>query len=268
MEKIICKICNLECISYRKLSEHIRHIHNIKIQEYYDKYLIKTFCKECNGETNFKNINIGYRDFCSVKCLNVNKAKNPIYIKKLSDAQKDKPRKKHTEETKKLISENSKKFWQDPFFSEKTLTALRSLEVREKISKSVSQNGYHKNITYVNNIRCESKPEELFVYKCINENIHIERFNINGEKSIKIKDNWRLPDFLLDNVIVDVKDFHPWFKKELFSGLIKYKDIVDWCNKNEYIFLFWFEKYGYKTIEDMYKIKNQEDLNLFLKNNK
>lgn len=267
MEEIVCEICDYKTNTYRGLTNHINWKHpNITTKEYYDKFIGKTYCLVCGHETQYKGLKIGYRQFCSNKCSNSHKAKDINYLKKLSDSQKNIPRKKHSECTKKLISLNSKKQWCNPETRKKHLDALRSDVVRGKISKSICEYGYHKYISYINGIRCESKTEEKFVQKCINENIKIERFHNDGEKSIKIKNNWRLPDFLLDNVIIDVKDFHIWFKKELFTGLDKYHNISNWCNQNDYIFLFWFEKYGYKTIEDMLKIKNQDDLNLFIKN--
>lgn len=66
-----CKICNVECKSYKSLSLHIIKNHKITIQQYYDKFLKKInegVCY-CNNKTTFQNIRIGYAKFCSMKCL-------------------------------------------------------------------------------------------------------------------------------------------------------------------------------------------------------
>ena len=140
--------------------------------------------------------------------------------------------------------------------------------IRNKISKSVVEHHYVRKITFIESIKCESKAEEKFVKKCKQENIKIERFHHDSEKSIHLSDgSWKIPDFLLDNVIVEVKDFHPWFKNEIYSGLIKYKKILQWALEHGYIYLFWIPKYGYKTIEKLQEIKNPKDLDIFLKEN-
>lgn len=163
------------------------------------------------------------------------------------------------------ISDNMKNVWADPIQRAYRLEILRSSEVRSKISKAVSENFFKKHISFVDDIRCESKAEEKFVQMCIQNGNKVVRFHHDGEKSIKLSDStWKVPDFLMDNVIVEVKDFHPWFLRELFSGLEKYRKIVKWCRKNDYIFVFWFEKYGYQTYEDLLKIRTPEDLDIFL----
>lgn len=70
-DKFKCVMCNAQFINNRQLSAHIQMKHRIKTKDYYDKY-IKTItegkCLECGKETNFKNIGVGYRQFCSNVC--------------------------------------------------------------------------------------------------------------------------------------------------------------------------------------------------------
>lgn len=73
MEK--CLICNKEVKSYKGLSAHLRQIHKIKSQEYYDTYLKEDgegVCLTCNNKTTFQNIKNGYARFCSSKCAHNN----------------------------------------------------------------------------------------------------------------------------------------------------------------------------------------------------
>jgi len=70
-----CKICNKKIKSFNGLGTHISRIHKISTKEYYNKFLKKEnegIC-ECGKETNFNNINIGYREFCSIKCATSSK---------------------------------------------------------------------------------------------------------------------------------------------------------------------------------------------------
>lgn len=46
----ICKICNIDCLTTRKLSYHIKNQHNISSEEYYRKYYLKSkedLCENC-----------------------------------------------------------------------------------------------------------------------------------------------------------------------------------------------------------------------------
>jgi hypothetical protein len=205
-----------------------------------------------------------------VKCLNIYKSKDRKFLEKLSLSQKGKPRKKHTEKTKKKLSEISKKMWQDEEKRNYILEKLRNPLTIEKLSKAGINSYKSKNVGKLNDIRYESIDEKLFIKKCIKEKINIKRFvDDEGNLSIKITENkWCIPDFVLDNVVVDVKDFHHWFRDELFNdNLYKYNMINSWCNKNGYVFVFWFKNYGYHTLESIMNIKNENELKDFkLKN--
>ena len=72
---IICKICGKEFKDYNGFGHHIKPIHNITNQQYYDIYLKKPnegicHCENCNNITKFYGLSSGYADFCSIKCVN------------------------------------------------------------------------------------------------------------------------------------------------------------------------------------------------------
>lgn len=73
---IKCLICNKEFQTIRELSTHLRYEEKIESKEYYDKY-IKTetdgICLECGKPTSWKNLNLGYKSYCSLKCSNSSK---------------------------------------------------------------------------------------------------------------------------------------------------------------------------------------------------
>lgn len=246
---LVCKIDNTEHKTYRSLSVYLKNKFGLSAQEYHDKFLEIGKCKECGQNTKFKNIQIGYRQFCSVLCLNKNKSKNEQVLHKISLSQKGVPRKKHSEETKKKCREIMLKEWSSN--RDKRISYIQNETVRKKISKTISENGFKKHVTYIKGIRCESKLEEQYIIHCFNNNKNVKRFEFDGKKSIETKNHWRVPDYIENgNCVIDVKDFHHWFKKELNQNLTKYVEINNWCINHNLSFLFWIKGCGYKTIQE------------------
>ena len=71
MDRIKCEICSREFIGHSGLSNHLRHAHSLKPQEFYDKYLKKPeegTCCVCGKPARFLNVTEGYRKTCSQKC--------------------------------------------------------------------------------------------------------------------------------------------------------------------------------------------------------
>lgn len=66
-----CQICQREFKNAIDIGKHIK-THRISSKDYYDKF-IKTendgICIECGNETNYLNLNLGYKIFCSQKCV-------------------------------------------------------------------------------------------------------------------------------------------------------------------------------------------------------
>jgi hypothetical protein len=69
---IECEICNRKFMDVSHLSNHIK-VHNIKVKDYYDKYLKKSDfegkCIICNKNTRFNGLGRGYSTYCSKKCI-------------------------------------------------------------------------------------------------------------------------------------------------------------------------------------------------------
>lgn len=65
-----CKICNIPLDSCRKLSKHLKYIHNLTSKEYYDTYIEPNTEHKCicGNETLFLSLDKGYQKHCSVKC--------------------------------------------------------------------------------------------------------------------------------------------------------------------------------------------------------
>jgi len=109
MNKLVCKICNKECKSFKSLAAHTRQKHKISKKNYYDNFF-KTKnegkCKfiGCNNDTRFYNLNRGYSEFCSQKCYN-------NFPERLELAKKIATERMNNPVNIKLSSENCKKQW-------------------------------------------------------------------------------------------------------------------------------------------------------------
>lgn len=84
-----CEICGKDCKSYASLGRHLKDIHKIKTQTYYDTYYRKPnegYCLTCGKETSFRGFNGGgYAPYCSLKCANSNKDKCAKTVQKIRD---------------------------------------------------------------------------------------------------------------------------------------------------------------------------------------
>jgi hypothetical protein len=83
-------------------------------------------CKNCDNETKFVSKTKGYRTFCSVKCSNTYKSKQPDFIQKLKDNNS------HYWKGKSLKHEGQFQKGHVPY----NLNLILSEETKEKISKS------------------------------------------------------------------------------------------------------------------------------------
>ena len=70
---LTCKICKNSYTSPRGLGSHVWQKHDITTQTYYDVFIKKKtegVCKVCGKPTTFKNMVVGYTEYCSITCVN------------------------------------------------------------------------------------------------------------------------------------------------------------------------------------------------------
>jgi len=75
-QKYICKICDRVCKSASSLGSHLVNNHKCLTKDYYDKYKKvdgEGICKICKHQTKFVKMSIGYRTYCSPKCVQLDK---------------------------------------------------------------------------------------------------------------------------------------------------------------------------------------------------
>jgi hypothetical protein len=93
--KRVCNICSIKCISYSALSAHLMQSHNgTTIKDYYDRYLKKAdegICNVCKKESEFGNVIIGYKKWCSRTCWSNDIERKLIHGAKLSKVLKGRP---------------------------------------------------------------------------------------------------------------------------------------------------------------------------------
>jgi len=148
--KVTCQICSYICKNYISLAKHLQHQHQMKSQEYYNKYLLKeneNICTNtnCNNTTRFINLGKGYVKTCSGKCYGIihTGENNSFYDKhhtkeamdKMVSTRMDNGSYAHTQETKDKIRKALKGREHDWGVSGTTGTH-RSDETKEKIRQS------------------------------------------------------------------------------------------------------------------------------------
>ena len=95
--ELTCKYCGVICISIRSLSKHLRDKHQVKLNDYYDKFYKQIgdgICVVCKVRpTKFLNVDRGYAPTCSHECggkyFRANLKNNPVkflqFSKKMTD---------------------------------------------------------------------------------------------------------------------------------------------------------------------------------------
>ena len=72
-DKFNCKICGKENMSRLDFEDHIVIDEGMTQQEYFDTYikpehLTEGTCKICGKPTRFRDVTIGYENYCSAEC--------------------------------------------------------------------------------------------------------------------------------------------------------------------------------------------------------
>lgn len=64
---VTCQICSSELKSVRSLSRHIRDVHRVDSETYWNLSSVRPVCP-CGNPTKFVNISLGYKNFCGHSC--------------------------------------------------------------------------------------------------------------------------------------------------------------------------------------------------------
>lgn len=70
--KLKCKICGQEFTNYSSVTSHTKRKHGVDSKTYYDTYFklnSEGFCKSCSKPIEYRDLQHGYREFCSRKCF-------------------------------------------------------------------------------------------------------------------------------------------------------------------------------------------------------
>lgn len=77
-----CKICKRNCRDNRSLGIHIKSMHGMTTQEYYETYIgPQLSCLTCGKPTKFINLTLGFRKHCCNKCAQL----DPVTAKARED---------------------------------------------------------------------------------------------------------------------------------------------------------------------------------------
>lgn len=174
-----------------------------------------------------------------------------------------------SDERKKKASDLLKKRWsEDEDFKQKGLYNISWTQKKDDrydkiISKSLGIGGL-KGI--YNNIRYDSALELAYILYCIDNNLNLIRYNLNGilynDENNKIR--YYIPDFIINNTtIIEIKGFGLFYKKNYNRNLLKINAVKKWCQDNnfEYIIIYSndlnLKKYYKKARKLHYEIKKE-----------
>ena len=240
INKLICKICNIECKSFKSLASHTRQKHKISKKDYYDNFF-KTKsegkCKfvGCNNDTRFYGLKQGYSDFCSQKCYN-------NFPERLEFARSNMKKMWKNPKIKKSITDSVKKQWKENnsyiklmktpktnFRIKQTISQIKRYEdinERVKTSKSIKE-AYDKNPKLRINAANHSKKMWNDPNSKFNTDSYLEKIMMFFRKGKKTK-----PEVIVEQVldIVNVKTFK-YTGNGTFWINRKNPDFVDFKNK-------------------------------------
>lgn len=207
-----CKITNKkffigDTYSVSIFNKHINQL-GLTIEEYYEKYeqCKVTYCLECSEKTKLKNTNplkIEYRKFCSNKCYNEYKRKNPNTVQCVSEEQK----KKSSEIMKEKIKNNE--------FTPQTNNRLNHVRI----------------INPKTNIQYRSSWE--YVFHLIYPSFEFEKIRIEYHDSIKMKNRIYIVDFVdeIEKILYEIKP-----KEHLCSFKDKELGLQNYCKNTGYTY--------------------------------
>jgi hypothetical protein len=248
-----CEINQKYYPSIRGLLNYIR-TQSVTSEDYYLKFLgEKGKCKTCGSPTRFHQINIGYKDYCSNKCINTNEEHRKIIsnrfvgnpeklynsLKKRNETLSKKPKDEIKITQDKRVS-TLKDRYGDDYFSKKTKLQWERRS-KEEIDLMVSK----ANSTKLKN---DSRPKP---YKNTNKEVFIKgkSFKVQGYEDIALnllseivdldkikvgKDVPRIllstgkyyyPDISIDNFIIEVKSEYT-YEVKLSENLLKHNETI------------------------------------------
>lgn len=213
-----CKICGKE-YNDKGIGIHIKTQHNMKPQEYYDKYIGKHYCPICSKETTFRSIHQGYLTYCSIHCANLD---NSIFI--TNNPQSNSEIKKRTLETFSKNHNGAKTPFQIKEIHKKATDRNHTEDTLEKRTSSL----YSNINAFCKENNCITLEEAMQINPC------------NGwwsEVDFIIYKKWR--KFVSLSDINFIKNYKPYIgkskKEEKLYELIKkrFNGEIIHCDRNE-----------------------------------
>jgi hypothetical protein len=139
-----CKICNAHVKNARGLAQHLKNQHGTSVKHVYDKHYKKSgegFCNTCGDETTFRGMNVGYLEFCSIKCRSI----DPVIRQKLTNYAKGKKQSQETiakriANTDQKVKESNRIKSMQEKYGENVTNPSQTLEFKEKYRETSLRN--------------------------------------------------------------------------------------------------------------------------------
>jgi hypothetical protein len=204
----VCKICDKEINTNRGLAIHIKRIHNLSSEEYYNKYVQtdpnEGKCLSCGKKTTFEGREvIKYREFCSTKCSHsferTKERKKKVYLERygvenISQLESTKKQKeeaylrKYGVKTPLSDKDKMKRAIQDKYGEEYT-NISQVPKIREKIKNVVLERHGVENVSQLESVK-KRKEETTLEHYGVRHHMHIpeiqQKVSTNSSTAYKL----------------------------------------------------------------------------------
>lgn len=261
--------------NYKLIGECIRCKYDFKYSS------VKKFMRNRKNKVDKKEL----WNTCSRCWHNINTKENNEWIEKNRQAQiiaQNKPEQKYknaigvskswTDKRRITASKNLKERWKtDNAFASQALkniswTDTQNDKFYEILNNSIKTGGLKGEY---NNIYYDSALELSYILWCIDKNIPIERYKLEGiaYKDENNKDRVYIPDFIINSrTIIEIKGNGKYYHKNYQRNIKKFDALKQWCqNNNKYDYRIIFQndpelKHFYKKARKLHhEIKKQKE---------
>lgn len=178
-DKLKCKICGQTFTKIDCVSRHVKHIHDILPQKYFDDYFktnIDGKCKCCGKDTKFIGLKDGYREYCNKTCFwkvthndpNVKAKREQTCLEKYGTTQ-------FMKTEKFIIKRNESLNCDNPFQNENIKNKIKETKLKRYGSET------YNNISKMNRTKLEKYGNEWYSNRETALNTIKEKYNINKD---------------------------------------------------------------------------------------
>lgn len=191
-----CLICKKKFKKYSGLSSHLKILHTLSSEEYFDEYFpnVNKICI-CGNKKKFQSIKHGYKRYCGVKCSQRGKGSdNPMF----NSTRTEEWRHKHSEfmRDNKLAVGNKSNLGRKNILSEQGKENIRK-HLKRLNERGFENKGGRCKWYEFNGLKVQGRYELYFIMNT--------KLKLTKPKPIKTPYGFYTPDFESENFFIEIK---------------------------------------------------------------